>query len=133
MEYISIGSAVGGYVKAPTLAQLVKDGIDFAEVSYVTRVFRPSSSGCWSFLTEHPYRVNVYPKTDLFQALNDSLEDFRDEEKTLAIRVPDQSKPIFDLVIVPDWASTWEVNDWGYTLTLNEKPKTKPKATKKTA
>lgn len=132
MGYSLIGSSQDGYVKTPTLTQVIRDGVSIPSVSVVQLVFKPSTGGCYSFVTEFPYRVNVYPKTELFQLLSDSLDDMRMEETSLFIRVPDVEVPKFELVSDDRFRAGWEIQDWGYRLALIDKPKAKAKATRST-
>lgn len=133
MSYSVIGSSQDGYLKTPTLSQLRKDSITVPEISPVVRIFKPSLGACWSFLTEFPYKVNVYKQTGLFQSISDSIDDFRSENIVLAIRAPEPSSAVFELVILENESATWEITDWGYVLTIEQRISKTKRSTRKTA
>lgn len=134
MKFNVIGSSRDGYLKAPTLLQIVKDEIEFPTVSIVQRVFRPSTGACWSFLTEVPYRVNVYESSPLFNTILHTIDDMASDGLAIAIHVPNIRKPEYELVTLENESATWERKDWGYELKLEErKPKTKANPSRSTA
>lgn len=123
MPNVPVGKQSHDGSRTPTLREFLKSGRATPRNCGVQIVFKPNKTPAFGIVAYPGFRVSVSQGTELFDAINDEISGWVEGNTHLVI-CPDSSDPgKFSLEVDTDESAEWKEYDWGYKLSVMEKPK----------
>lgn len=128
MPNVPLGSQKTDQATTPTLRQWAKrnDG-KCPNQSTVTVIFLPNKAPNYTLVCEHGFRVSVLEDNPLHGIISDGLADWSSELSCLVVEIVNGEKGHWNLAVNTDELCDWEEKNWGYKITVKEKPKSRTK------
>lgn len=124
MPNVPIGSQNNDGSRTPTLREFIKSGRSLPRNCSVQIIFKPNKTPAYGFVCYPGFRVSVNEGSELFDAIEDGLEEWISGDTHLVVS-PDTSSPgKFELSVDTNETATWKEFEWGFKLTGGEKRKT---------
>lgn len=128
MAYVPIGSQKTDTPQTPTLRQFAKRYPDRRpKVCTVAIIFKPGQFPNYTFTTDTGFKVSILEDNPLFNAISAGIETWMADDACLVIIPTNWEKGSFDVSVNTDELCEWEEKNWGYKLTVKEKPKNRAK------
>lgn len=124
MPNVPIGKQSHDGSRTPTLREFLKSGRTCPRNCGVTIIFKPNKTQSFGIVTESGFRVSVNSGSELYDAIDDEISGWIEGGAYLVV-CPDTSKPgQFSLEVDTNESAVWKEYDWGYKLTVEDRPKT---------
>ncbi len=119
----TLGSSTGELPKVPTLRQAIKARLNLPTTNLVTTIFKPGKFPTISLICEEKFRVNVREDEALYRDLYALFPDMASEKIALFVKIPENSKGRYELLIDDESESDWSEYDWGFRMETHDKRK----------
>lgn len=117
------GEAKSDFPKIPTLRQYCKVSPEFPSTKcfLIEKIWLPNQFPSLSLVTE-VFLLRISTTETFYQELRLAIEQWEQESKTPAIRIPDKERALWEIDLLEKESSTWEqMGEFGLKLTINER------------